>query len=197
MIGYFPYIFNSLRTGGWEFLASLGLTAAATVLISSGGLIALFLLRRKLVRSMGQFNTLMRELVKTVNEMCIRDREYGLGGSSGAYQSVEVQADGEVLELSADVTYLNNYTDHVDLSFKVCTLEMTVDAQSSVPLKEIADGSGSMTVTATRNGEPLTEEQWNSASVEIAAKDEEGEEFPLEWDVQQGSDCLLYTSRCV
>lgn len=67
MIGYFPYIFNSLRTGGWEFLASLGLTAAATVLISSGGLIALFLLRRKLVRSMGQFNTLMRELVKTVN----------------------------------------------------------------------------------------------------------------------------------
>lgn len=121
-------------------------------------------------------------------KLTVNGEEYGLGGSSGAYQSVEVQADGEVLELSADVTYLNNYTDHVDLSFKVCTLEMTVDAQSSVPLKEIADGSGSMTVTATRNGEPLTEEQWNSASVEIAAKDEEGEEFPLEWDVQQGSE---------
>ena len=121
-------------------------------------------------------------------KLTVNGEEYGLGGSSGAYQSVEVQADGDALELTADVTYLNNYIDHAELSFRVYTLEMTVDAQSSVPLKEISDGSGSMNVTAARNGEPLTKEQWNSAAVEIVAKDAEGEEFPLEWDVQQGSE---------
>ena len=37
-------------------------------------------------------------------KLTVNGEEYGLGGSSGAYQSVEVQADGAVLELSADVT---------------------------------------------------------------------------------------------
>lgn len=121
-------------------------------------------------------------------KLTINGEEYGLGGSSGAYQSVEIQADGDVLELSADVSYLNNYTDHIDLTFKVCTLEMTIDSRASVGLKEIADGTGSMTVKATRNGAPLTEEQWKSAAVEVESRDGEGEEFAIEWDIQLGSE---------
>ena len=41
-------------------------------------------------------------------KLTVNGEEYGLGGSSGAYQSVEIQADGDTLELSADVTYLNH-----------------------------------------------------------------------------------------
>ena len=52
-------------------------------------------------------------------KLTVNGEEYGLGGSSGAYQSVEIQADGDLLEISADVTYLNNYTDHIDMSFQV------------------------------------------------------------------------------
>lgn len=120
--------------------------------------------------------------------LTVNGEEYGLGGSTGAYQSVEIQADGDLLEIAADVTYLNNYTDHIDMSFQVCTLDMTVDSPDSVSLKEIPDGSGSMTVTAMKNGEPLTEEQWKSASVEVEARDSEGADFAVEWDIQPGDE---------
>ena len=103
-------------------------------------------------------------------------------------ESVEIQADGDLLEIAADVTYLNNYTDHIDMSFQVCTLDMTVDAPDTASLKEIPDGSGRMTVTAMKNGEPLTEEQWKNASVEVKAKDGEGGDFAIEWDVQPGDE---------
>lgn len=117
----------------------------------------------------------------------VNGEEYGLGGGNGAYQSLEIEADGDLLELSADVTYLNDYTDHVEMSFTVCTLDMEVESPASVGLKALAGGDGSITVTAKRNGKPLTEEQWNSAEVEISARDSEGEEFPIEWDIRPGS----------
>ena len=120
-------------------------------------------------------------------KLTVNGEEYGLGGSTGAYQSVEIQVDGDLLELSAEVNYLNNYRDHMELSFKVCTLEMQIDAQTSVGLKEIGNGAGSMTVSATRNGAPLTEEQWKNAVVEVMSRDSEGEDFAVEWDVQPGS----------
>ena len=101
---------------------------------------------------------------------------------------MEIQADGDHLQIAADVTYLNNYTDHVDMEFQVCTLEMKVDAPKSAALKAIPDGDGNMTVTATRNGELLTQEQWEAAQVEVDTKDSEGEAFPIEWDIQPGSE---------
>lgn len=76
LIGYFPYIFNSLRLGGSELLASLGLTAAAVILAAAGGLIALFLLRRKLIRSMERFNSLIKELVNNVNSSARKFEQY-------------------------------------------------------------------------------------------------------------------------
>lgn len=76
LIGYFPYIFNSLRMGGSELLASLGLTAAAVILAAAGGLIALFLLRRKLIRSMERFNSLIKELVNNVNSSARKFEQY-------------------------------------------------------------------------------------------------------------------------
>lgn len=120
--------------------------------------------------------------------LTVNGQEYGLGGTGGAFQTVEIQADGDQLQIAADVTYLNNYTDHVDMEFQVCTLEMKVDAPKSAALKAIPDGDGSMTVTATRNGELLTQEQWEAAQVEVDTKDSEGEAFPIEWDVQPGSE---------
>ena len=126
-------------------------------------------------------------------KLTVNGEEYGLGGSSGAYQSVEIQADGDLLEISADVTYLNNYTDHIDMSFQVCTLDMEVEAPKSAALKEIPDGSGRMTVEATRNGEPLTEEQWKNASVDVECKDSEGGEFSIEWEVEPGEEVSTWT----
>ena len=76
MIGYFPYIFNSLRLGSSQFLASLVLTAAAVLLASAGGIIALFLLRRKMRKSMERFNTLMRELAANVKQAAKKYEEY-------------------------------------------------------------------------------------------------------------------------
>lgn len=76
MIGYFPYIFNSLRLGGSQFLASAALTVAAVILASSGGVIALFLLRRRLRERMEQFNALMRDLVRKVNESAKKYEKY-------------------------------------------------------------------------------------------------------------------------
>ena len=102
--------------------------------------------------------------------LTVNGQEYGLGGTGGAFQNVEIQADGDHLQIAADVTYLNNYTDHVDMEFQVCTLEMKVDAPKSAALKAIPDGDGSMTVTATRNGELLTQEQWEAAQVEVDTK---------------------------
>ena len=126
-------------------------------------------------------------------KLTVNGEEYGLGGSSGAYQSVEIQADGDLLEISADVTYLNNYTDHIDMSFQVCTLDMEVEAPKSAALKEIPDGSGRMTVEATRNGEPLTEAQWKNASVDVECKDSEGGEFSIEWEVEPGEEVSTWT----
>ena len=69
-------MFNSLRLGGVQFLASFGLTAAAVALSSAGGFVALFLLRRKLVRSMERFNGLMKELIRNVNGSAKKFEQY-------------------------------------------------------------------------------------------------------------------------
>lgn len=67
LIGYIPYIWNSMRLGSSSFFASLGLAFAAVVLAATGGIVTLIMLRRKMRASMERFNILMRELVTNVN----------------------------------------------------------------------------------------------------------------------------------
>lgn len=67
MLGYVSYIIEALGIGKQEFLSSLGVMFAATFFASIGGITALIMLRKKLVKSMERFNDLMRELVKSVN----------------------------------------------------------------------------------------------------------------------------------
>ena len=67
LVGYMPYIWNSMRLGSSRFFASLGLSFAAAALAAVGGVITLLILRRRMRASMERFNTLMRELVRNVN----------------------------------------------------------------------------------------------------------------------------------
>lgn len=76
LIGYIPYIFNSIRLGGGQFLSSLVLAAAAAALAASGGIAALFLLRRRIVQSMESFNTLMHELDASVKASAKKFEDY-------------------------------------------------------------------------------------------------------------------------
>ena len=121
-------------------------------------------------------------------KLVVNGEEYGLGGGKGSTQSVEIEVDGDTLELGADVVYLNDYTDHMEKSYTVCTLDMEVKAPSSVALKAIADDPEEIQIKAMKNGEPLTEEQWKQAEVDISSKDSEGNEFPIEWEISQGSE---------
>lgn len=111
-----------------------------------------------------------------------------LTGKDGASQSIDVEVDGESLELTADVNYLKDYTDSASYTFKVCTLDMNVDAFKSANLKTLEGGANQITVEATRNGQPLTKEQWDAATLDVVSVNKDGEEFGIQWDVQKGSE---------
>ena len=111
-----------------------------------------------------------------------------LTGKDGASQSIDVEVDGESLELTADVNYLKDYTDSASYTFKICTLDMNVDAFKSANLKTLEDGANQITVEATRNGQPLTKEQWDAATLDVVSVNKDGEEFGIQWDVQKGSE---------
>lgn len=119
-------------------------------------------------------------------KLTINGEEYGLSGGTGAYQSVEITADKDIMDIAADVSYLNDYSDHVDLSYKVCNLEMQVEAPASAALKSLDEGA--MNVRVSQNGTPLTEEQWKNAVVDVISRDSEGNDFAVEWNVQPGSE---------
>ena len=135
----------------------------------------------------GDFIKSSNLLGKPEYTLTINGQEYGLGGNGAITQTVDVQADGEELKLAADVVYLNDYIDRVEKTYKVCTLDMDVQAPETVALKEI-DKSEPLKITAQKNGKPLTEEQWENANVEINAVNEQGEAFALDWDVQKGKE---------
>lgn len=111
-----------------------------------------------------------------------------LTGKDGASQSIDVEVDGESLELTADVNYLKDYTDSASYTFKVCTLDINVDAFKSANLKTLEDGANQITVEATRNDQPLTKEQWDAATLDVVSVNKDGEEFGIQWDVQKGSE---------
>ena len=109
--------------------------------------------------------------------------EIGQGKTS---QVVDLDVSGDTLDISAGVTYLNNYIDNASLSLTVCTLELEVDAPESMKLKNLEESENRILVKATKNGQPLTESQWNEAKVEVLCKDEEGNEFPIDWKIEKG-----------
>lgn len=76
MVGYFPYLVNALMLGKKEFFASLGLTVAAVAFTAVGGLISLLILRKQIIQSMERFNTLMKELMGSVNASAKRFEKY-------------------------------------------------------------------------------------------------------------------------
>ena len=76
LVGYMPYIWNSMRLGSSRFFASLGLSFAAAALAAVGGVITLLILRRRMRASMERFNTLMRELVRNVNASAKKYEKY-------------------------------------------------------------------------------------------------------------------------
>lgn len=76
LIGFIPYIINAIRLGGSTFLTSFILAASAVILAASGGLIALFRMRKIMIRSMERFNSLMREIVRDVNGAARKFEQY-------------------------------------------------------------------------------------------------------------------------
>ena len=90
--------------------------------------------------------------------------------------------------MTADVNYLKDYTDSASYTFKVCTLDINVDAFKSANLKTLEDGANQITVEATRNDQPLTKEQWDAATLDVVSVNKDGEEFGIQWDVQKGSE---------
>lgn len=120
--------------------------------------------------------------------LVVNGEEYGLGGGKGSTQSLEIEVDGDILEIGADVVYLNDYMDHVEKSYQVCTLELEAEAPSTIALKDIAEHPEAIRIKAMKNGEPLTEEQWKKAEVGITSKDSEGNAFPIEWEIEPGDE---------
>lgn len=135
----------------------------------------------------GKFIKDSKLLGKPEYTLTVNGQEYGLGGNGGVTQTVDIQADGDELQLSADVVYLNDYMDHAEKTYKVCTLDMEVQAPKSVALKEI-DNAEPLKITAKKNGKPLTKEQWENATVELGTVNEQGDTFALDWDIQKGSE---------
>ena len=103
----------------------------------------------------GKFIKDSKLLGKPEYTLTVNGQEYGLGGNGGVTQTVDILADGDELQLSADVVYLNDYMDHAEKTYKVCTLDMEVQAPKSVALKEIDDAEP-LKIKATKYGKPLT-----------------------------------------
>ena len=76
LMGYIPYMFNSLRNGGGAFAGALGISLGATLIVAIGGIVALVLLRKQIVASMERFNDLMRSVVNSVNTSAHKYEEY-------------------------------------------------------------------------------------------------------------------------
>ncbi len=102
-------------------------------------------------------------------------------------QEVDVKAEGESLEIEAGVKYLSESTDNLTNTYTVCTLEAEAKGPTSIPLKSMEDSSNAITVTASRMGKALTEEQWKAADLKVTATNEKGEPFDIEWDIKEGS----------
>ena len=76
LLGYVPYIFSSMQIGGKQAVAAFGVSMAATLVAAIGGIVALILLRKRIVESMERFNTLMKSLLLRVNSSGRKFEQY-------------------------------------------------------------------------------------------------------------------------
>lgn len=113
--------------------------------------------------------------------------EYDFKNNGGTCQEIPLEIDGDTFDVEAGVTYLSNYSDTDQFTLTVCTLELEMEAPKSMTIKTLESGDNEVIVTATKNGAPLTEEQWNNATIDVKTYDSEDKEFPIEWEVQKGS----------
>ena len=70
---------------------------------------------------------------------------------------------------------------------------MIVEGPSSIPVKTIESGEKKFVVTVTRNGQPLTQEQWDSAVLAVDYVNAEGEPFGIVMDVAKGDKISTWT----
>jgi len=68
LCGYIPYFINSAKISGHAFGAAFGLAIIALVLLAAGGLLSLWLIRRRLVNKLKTYNKTVRDIFDRVNK---------------------------------------------------------------------------------------------------------------------------------
>ena len=74
--GHVPYLTSAYKIGSDTFLAALGVTLAIIAVSAIGGIVALFLQRRKLVGIMNEYNILMRDVVNNLRNYARKLEDY-------------------------------------------------------------------------------------------------------------------------
>ena len=76
LLGFVPYIYNAALEGTNGFLSALIMSSGALLVVALGGLIALLVLRRRIVKSMERFNRIVKKMVANVNMASMKFGEY-------------------------------------------------------------------------------------------------------------------------
>ncbi|MBQ4560860.1 MAG: hypothetical protein IJA55_00840 [Clostridia bacterium] len=76
LCGYIPYLLQSYKISEKYFFAAIGLTAGVLGLSALGGIVALLIQRKKIVRIMKKFNDLMRSVSNNIRSYALRFENY-------------------------------------------------------------------------------------------------------------------------
>ncbi len=76
LMGFVPYMYNSAMQGTSEFLSALMMSFGALLIVTIGGLIALLVLRSRIVKSMERFNRAIKRMIVKVNTLSDKFGEY-------------------------------------------------------------------------------------------------------------------------
>lgn len=74
--GYIPYLIQAARISAKTLLTGLGVVGAILALSACGGVVSLFLQRKRVVSTMKKFNDLMRKVVTDVRSCATKFEEY-------------------------------------------------------------------------------------------------------------------------
>ena len=66
-IGFMPYLYGAAVEGGKVFWTSLALAVGTLFVLGLGGLIALFVLRKRIIKSMSAFNHAIKQMINNVS----------------------------------------------------------------------------------------------------------------------------------
>lgn len=75
-IGFVPYLYNAAMKSGEVFLSAFVVAIVAILVVSIGGVIALFVLRRRIVKSMERFNRAIKRMINNVNSASKKFGDY-------------------------------------------------------------------------------------------------------------------------